>query len=49
MGQRVDWGWWWRARMKVEPFFGEVRYKKRGQLLPPILYSIAINRIIVVI
>ena len=46
---RVDIGVGSRARMKVEPFFGGVSYKKKGAYLLPILYSIAINRIIVVI
>jgi hypothetical protein len=34
MGQGVDNGCGCRARMKVEPFFGEVRYKKGEQRCP---------------
>lgn len=35
MGQGIDKGPGCRARMKVEPIFGGVRYKKREQLVPP--------------
>jgi hypothetical protein len=35
MGPGVDRGRARRARMKVEPIFGGVRYKKRRQLVPP--------------
>ena len=34
MGQRVDKGPGRRARMKVEPIFGEVKYKKREAIAP---------------
>jgi len=35
MGQGLDLRFGGRARMKVEPIFGEVKYKKREQLVPP--------------
>lgn len=40
MGPGVDRGCGCRARMKVEPIFDGVRYKKRGQLVPPLSMSI---------
>ncbi len=36
IGQGVDLRWGWRARMKVEPFFGGKKYKKRGVYLLPL-------------
>lgn len=35
MGLGVDLGVGCRARMKVEPIFGEVRYKKREAIASP--------------
>ena len=45
MGLGVDKGSGCRAMMKVEPTSGGVRYKKRRQLVPPliIIYSISIR------
>ena len=41
----VDMGVGWHVKVKVEPIFVGVKYKKRRQLVPPliIIYSISIR------